>query len=82
MLATRLFERETDAVPAVSTGAGPALLRYVGSHFSSWWWPALGEVPATGQGVLMYESSEHCQPFMVNPGTSSFRLISQAKYRV
>lgn len=35
MLATRWFEGETDAVPAVSALAGSASLRYVGGHGAS-----------------------------------------------
>jgi hypothetical protein len=53
MFATRLIEGESDAVRAVSSGTRPAHLRFVDAHCASWWWPALGEVPATGQGVLM-----------------------------
>src|SRR3990172_1062806 len=81
MLATRLFEGVPDAVPAVSTGASPARLGYVGSHLSPGWWPALGEVPATGHGVRTRASMEAHHPGMVNPAISSFRANSYASWR-
>jgi len=78
MFATSLIEGETDAVLALSSATRPARLRYVGTHFSSWWWPALGGEPATGQGVLIYASTEQFHPVMVKPMTSSSRAISHA----
>src|SRR3990172_11747090 len=82
MLATRLFEGEPDAVPAVTSLTRPALLRNVGRHLALLMVPATGGVTGTGQGVRMSASSEQFHPVMVNPATSSSRDISQARDRV
>ena len=82
MLATCLFEGEPDAVVAVSPGAGSALFRDVGRHLAHLLALAGDRWPATQSGVRMYASSEHHQPDMVKPETSSSNAISHARYSV
>src|SRR3990170_4244080 len=82
MLATRLFEGEPDAVPAVTSLTRPALLRNVGRHLALLMVPATGGVTGTGQGVRMSASSEQFHPVMVNPATWASGAFPEGRYGV